>query len=154
MVPASLTASRSSLLHCPIKAPFLSTGSSAAIFHRQQRFPPTSAVRRLNRSISALSICASKWQGQELPSCPRTQPAVKRTSILRTATAKEWDQTTSRCVELSTIAFVFLLMPQVVKNHLSASRGNSEALAILSWVVRRAWASCVCAALRHQTHHE
>ena len=153
MVPASLIASRSSSVYCPIKEPFFSTGRSATIFHRQQHYPPTSAVRRFNRSISALSICASKWQGQELPSCPRTQPAVKRTSILRASRATGWDQTTTRCVEFSTIAFIFLLMPQVVKNHLSASSGNSEALAVLSWVVRRAWASCVCAAPRHQIYH-
>lgn len=138
MVPDSLKAARSTSVFCPIQAPLVSTGRSTALFDRRHRFRVGSARRAFNCSITALSIRAPKWQGQERPSCPTTQPALKRKSALRTATAKGWDQTTSRCVELSTIVFIFLLAPQVVKNHLSASNGNSEALAILSWVVRSA----------------
>lgn len=50
-------------------------------------------------------------------------------------TSKTWDRATSRCVEFSTIAFVFLLMPQVIKNYVSMTTGRAEALAVLSWVV-------------------
>ena len=149
MVPASLQAVRLTSVFCLIKAPLVSTGRSTAIFDRRQRSHVGLAGRTLKCSITALSIRAPKWQGQERPSCPTTQPAPKRKSILRTATASGWDQTTSRCVELSTIAFIFLLLPQVVKNHISASSGNSEALAVLSWVVSSARVSCVYAAGSH-----
>lgn len=135
MVPASLKAARSSSVFCPSHAPLVSTRRSTAILGRRQRFRVGSARRTLSCSTPALSIRAPKWQGQEWPSCPTTRPALKRKSVLRTATAKGWDQTTSRCVELSTIVFIFLLLPQVAKNFLSASSGNSEALAVLSWVV-------------------
>ena len=50
-------------------------------------------------------------------------------------TPQKWDKLTTRCVELSTIVFIFLLMPQVVKNYISMANHNSEALAVLSWVV-------------------
>ena len=83
---------------------------------------------------SSCKICAlkSRWQ--------RTLPFEKSSTAKRkitsaAVTAKSWDHTTSRCVELSTVAFIFLLLPQVIKNYLSMSSGNSEALAVLSWVV-------------------
>lgn len=132
MVPSSLPATQSSLVLGPINTGLTVPSRTAAILHRPRRSHGPIVIR------PDCSICAvkSRWQG---PACPRMQPVLKRTSMLRAVSAKTWDQTTSRCVELSTIAFIFLLLPQVVKNYLSASRGHSEALAVLSWVVSKAW---------------
>ena len=47
-----------------------------------------------------------------------------------------WDDTTKRLVEASTVAFVFLLLPQLWKNSQALAAGNAAALAGLSWVVR------------------
>lgn len=65
----------------------------------------------------------------------RCQVAKLHTLDMPSITTQKWDKITTRCVELSTVAFVFLLMPQVIKNYLSMARGNTEALAVLSWVV-------------------
>ena len=80
-------------------------------------------------------ICALKSRWQE------AAPQKKRASLRRKAIATavpshKWDRTTSRCVELSTVAFIVLLMPQVVKNYISMTTGHAEALMVLSWVVR------------------
>jgi len=62
-----------------------------------------------------------------------------------------WDRTTQRLVDLSTVAFIFLLLPQLVKNAQALAAGNPAALAGLSWVVRAGsghgeWAQpCQCA---------
>ncbi|KAL3144863.1 core protein [Trebouxia sp. C0009 RCD-2024] len=127
MVAGSLQATQSSLVFGRINTVLNSPSRTAAILHRRRR-SLGSAVTRPDCSICSLTC---QWQG---PAHPRMQPALKRKSLLRAVTPKGWDQTTSRCVELSTIAFIFLLLPQVVKNYLSASSGNSEALAVLSWV--------------------
>ena len=139
MVTNSLRATQSHLVFCQIKA-INPIGRTTTVLHRRRHLPLGSAIRGLNYSICALSeATASRWHG---PPCPGTQPALKRKILLRAVTANSWDQTTSSCVQLSTIAFIFLLMPQVIKNHLSASSGNSEALAVLSWVVSEAQTSC------------
>ena len=148
MVPGSLQATKSSVSLGPINTALakLSLPSrTASVLHRR-RPSPVSAAPRADRSIFALTC---RWQG---PACPKLQPALKRKSLLRAVTAKSWDQTTSRCVELSTIAFIFLLLPQVVKNYLSASSGHSEALAVLSWVVSQAPASPFIVALSNTCH--
>lgn len=144
MVPISLQATQSSLVFGPINTagqPNL-LSRTAAILHRRR--PQRGSPRpRPDCSICSLTC---QWQG---PARPRMQPALKRKSSLRAVTAKGWDQTTSRCVEFSTIAFIFLLLPQVVKNYLSASSGNSEALAVLSWVVSKAGTPLFTTATQH-----
>ena len=47
-----------------------------------------------------------------------------------------WDRTTSRLVDYSTLAFVLLLLPQLVKNAVALRAGNVELLAGLAWSVR------------------
>jgi hypothetical protein len=47
-----------------------------------------------------------------------------------------WDRSTARLVDASTIVFVFLLLPQILKNAKALAAGNAAALAGLSWVVR------------------
>lgn len=145
MVAGSLQATQSSLVFGRINTVLNSPSRTAAILHRRRR-SLGSAVTRPDCSICSLTC---QWQG---PAHPRMQPALKRKSLLRAVTPKGWDQTTSRCVELSTIAFIFLLLPQVVKNYLSASSGNSEALAVLSWVVSKAGTS-LSTEHTHVSHH-
>ena len=47
-----------------------------------------------------------------------------------------WDRTTSKLVDYSTLAFVLLLLPQLVKNAVALRAGNVELLAGLAWAVR------------------
>ena len=63
--------------------------------------------------------------------------AASATQLLGThsMTPQKWDKLTTRCVDLSTILFILQIMPQVVKNYISMANHNSEALAVLSWVV-------------------
>ena len=48
---------------------------------------------------------------------------------------KTWEQQTQRLVAVSTLPFLLLMMPQVVKNASNFMAGNARALAALSWVV-------------------
>ncbi len=82
-------------------------------------------------------ICALKSRWQEAAPQKKRAP-LRRKAIATAVPSHEWDRTTSRCVELSTVAFIVLLMPQVVKNYISMTTGHAEALAVLSWVVRYA----------------
>ena len=124
MVSSSLSIAQPLLLGSQLRTPcHLSVSTTAASRPPQPYIVPV--VLRSSCKICALS---SRWQ--------RTPPFEKTCKITSAAvTAKSWDHTTSRCVEISTVAFIFLLMPQVIKNYLSMSSGNSEALAVLSWVV-------------------
>lgn len=70
-------------------------------------------------------------------SCHRTRAVSSALTDSQAMTSHKWDRITSRCVELSTVVFVFLLMPQVIKNYVAMASNNSEALAVLSWVVRQ-----------------
>ena len=54
-----------------------------------------------------------------------------------------WDRTTSKLVDYSTLAFVLLLLPQLVKNAVALRAGNVELLAGLAWAVRLASCSRV-----------
>jgi hypothetical protein len=56
------------------------------------------------------------------------QEASQQTSIT-------WDTLTVTMTSLSTVPFLFLLVPQVYKNALQIMAGNSKALAIISWAV-------------------
>jgi hypothetical protein len=49
---------------------------------------------------------------------------------------EQWSRTTSKLVDLSAVAFVFLLLPQLVKNAQALAAGNGSSLVGLSWVVR------------------
>lgn len=127
MVLASLSAAPSFVVvkhQVPCR---LSPKTTAAL--QKQRTQAVSAVSR-----RSCKICALRSTGQGLPP-PKKRYNPTRKNAAIAVTAKTWDQTTSRCVEFSTVAFIFLLMPQVIKNYLSMSSGNSEALAVLSWVV-------------------
>eukprot|EP00191_Tetraselmis_sp_GSL018_P021046 CAMPEP_0177580606 /NCGR_PEP_ID=MMETSP0419_2-20121207/1657_1 /TAXON_ID=582737 /ORGANISM="Tetraselmis sp., Strain GSL018" /LENGTH=112 /DNA_ID=CAMNT_0019069499 /DNA_START=378 /DNA_END=711 /DNA_ORIENTATION=- len=44
----------------------------------------------------------------------------------------KWERTTRKLVDAATLPFVFLLIPQVVKNLNNLIQGNPQALAILS----------------------
>ena len=46
-----------------------------------------------------------------------------------------WEQQTQRLVAVSTLPFLLLMMPQVIKNASNFMAGNARALAALSWVV-------------------
>ncbi|GMH39481.1 hypothetical protein BSKO_07379 [Bryopsis sp. KO-2023] len=45
-----------------------------------------------------------------------------------------WEQVTQDLVQISTVPFVVLLMPQVVRNAINMASGNLTALSILSWM--------------------
>ena len=47
-----------------------------------------------------------------------------------------WDVITQRLVDVSTIAFVFLLLPQLLKNGRALAAGNAVALSGLAYEVR------------------
>lgn len=47
-----------------------------------------------------------------------------------------WGELTTRLVAVSTIPFLFLFLPQLLKNHANLAAGRPEALAGLSWLVR------------------
>ncbi len=47
----------------------------------------------------------------------------------------DWEHLTQRLVALSTVPFLLLMMPQVIKNASNFMAGNARALAALSWVV-------------------
>lgn len=47
---------------------------------------------------------------------------------------EQWDRITTRLVDYSTVAFTFLLLPQLVKNALALKAGNAASLAGLSWL--------------------
>lgn len=49
---------------------------------------------------------------------------------------KTWEQRTQQLVAVSTLPFLLLMMPQVIKNASNFMAGNARALAALSWVVR------------------
>ncbi len=51
----------------------------------------------------------------------------------------DWDKTSSRLVDSATVPFIFLLLPQLVKNAANMMGGNPAALAVLSWVVNFRW---------------
>ena len=86
---------------------------------------------------SSCNICALKSRWQEA-AAQKKRASLPCKAIATASTSHEWDRTTSRCVELSTVAFMVLLMPQVIKNYVSMTTGHAEALAVLSWVVRYA----------------
>ena len=50
------------------------------------------------------------------------------------AAAQRWDTLTQQLVALSTLPFIFLFLPQLLKNHANLTAGNAEALAVLSWM--------------------
>lgn len=135
--------------------------SSSDCLHRvQQRFLPQLPYAHLVCQKSALASSRAKIsnrtvttsaRGASANSQPRFAASVNIKSITKrhdacrcqaaqlmdthSMTPQKWDKLTTRCVELSTIVFIFLLMPQVVKNYISMANHNSEALAVLSWVV-------------------
>lgn len=47
---------------------------------------------------------------------------------------ERWGAFTDRLVSFSTIPFLFLLLPQLLKNHANLAAGNTAALAVLSWL--------------------
>lgn len=47
-----------------------------------------------------------------------------------------WGELTTRLVAVSTIPFLFLFLPQLLKNHANLAAGRPDALAGLSWLVR------------------
>jgi hypothetical protein len=47
----------------------------------------------------------------------------------------EWGALTQRFVAFSSIPFLFLFLPQLIKNQANLSAGNTAALAVLSWLV-------------------
>lgn len=47
-----------------------------------------------------------------------------------------WDAITTSLVDYSTVAFTFLLLPQLMKNALALKAGNAASLAGLSWLAR------------------
>lgn len=49
---------------------------------------------------------------------------------------ERWDNLTSSLVGASTLPFVLLLLPQMARNAINMTAGNSSALSILSWMVR------------------
>lgn len=82
------------------------------------------------------AAASTKIKSQDKPRAAcRCQAANSQMLEMQSMSSQRWDVITARCVELSTVAFVFLLMPQVVKNYISMAKGNNEALAVLSWVV-------------------
>lgn len=50
---------------------------------------------------------------------------------------KLWDTVTQRLVDVSAVAFIFLLLPQLIKNAKLIAAGNGAALSGLAWEVRR-----------------
>lgn len=68
------------------------------------------------------------------------------------ATVQSWDLTTLRLVELSTIAFILLLLPQLWKNAAALAASNAEALSGLAWEVCQLRAICaghrICACVK------
>lgn len=86
---------------------------------------------------TSCKICALKSSWQEA-AVQKKRASLRCKALATASTSHEWDQTTSRCVEISTVAFIVLLMPQVIKNYISMTTGHAEALAVLSWVVRYA----------------
>ena len=60
-----------------------------------------------------------------------------------------WDKETLRLVELSTVAFIFLLLPQLWKNAEALASGNAAALAGLAWEVCPAFLPAGHCALCH-----
>lgn len=98
------------------------------------QLPVALASRALHCAKSAASVKIKS--AKESRACRCHVAAKPQMLDLSTMSPPRWDKITTRCVELSTIAFIFLLMPQVVKNYISMANNNNEALAVLSWVVR------------------
>lgn len=46
-----------------------------------------------------------------------------------------WGELTDWLVGASTLPFIFLFLPQLLKNAANLSGGNAAALAVLSWLV-------------------
>jgi hypothetical protein len=59
-------------------------------------------------------------------------------------TVRWWDSVTQRLVDTSTIAFVFLLLPQLIKNGQALAAGNAAVLAGLAWEVRACFQQLDC----------
>ncbi|KAI3431574.1 hypothetical protein D9Q98_004624 [Chlorella vulgaris] len=61
--------------------------------------------------------------------------AIKPTAASPHASAaQQWGSLTDRMVSISTIPFLFLFLPQLLKNHANQAAGNTAALAVLSWL--------------------
>lgn len=77
----------------------------------------------------------------------------------RSAGARGWGEMTDWLVGASTLPFIFLFLPQLLKNAANLSAGNSAALAVLSWLVRLGQGQCyargvdVCCRLTVQPRH-
>ncbi len=132
MVSASLIVAPASCFARPLQGPLKSPSRTGAT-SRIQRRPFTS--RDLSKHICKICALSSRWQ-EATPQKKRA--ASRRNPTSHAVTAQSWDRATSRCVEISTVAFLFLVMPQVIKNHISMTSGHAEALAVLSWVVSTA----------------
>eukprot|EP00240_Pyramimonas_obovata_P003890 CAMPEP_0118946348 /NCGR_PEP_ID=MMETSP1169-20130426/44062_1 /TAXON_ID=36882 /ORGANISM="Pyramimonas obovata, Strain CCMP722" /LENGTH=372 /DNA_ID=CAMNT_0006892295 /DNA_START=227 /DNA_END=1341 /DNA_ORIENTATION=- len=73
-------------------------------------------------------------EGSQKPGTRRRASVVRRSSESDAVKqAPTWDRITETMTSLSTVPFLFLLMPQVYKNTLQLMAGNSAALAIISW---------------------
>jgi hypothetical protein len=93
-----------------------------------------SADRRLSIAKAALS------QALEAVDCRKPVPFFDfPASLLRTVEVLpnpvQWSAITETLVSLSTVAFLFLLVPQLVKNTIGMAAGNLQDMAILSWRV-------------------
>ena len=91
--------------------------------------------------LNQVLIASSKCQafGRVYPTRQHTVCALTRArTIVQAAqnTVQWWDGVTQRLVDVSTIAFVFLLLPQLIKNQRLLTAGNAAALGGLAWEVR------------------
>lgn len=48
---------------------------------------------------------------------------------------KRWEDFTVGCVKVSTLPFMLLLLPQIIRNGANMAAGRLSALIILSWTV-------------------
>lgn len=86
-------------------------------------------------SVHSGTKCTSRWHSKQQQRRATITCAAQTSSEAAGFSFKDWDAITAKLVALSTVPFIFLLMPQIIKNAVNMLGGNTQALSILSWVV-------------------
>eukprot|EP00892_Ulva_mutabilis_P003326 jgi/Ulvmu1/1365/UM011_0093.1 len=94
---------------------------------RASFYAPARSLRKPRNGLTTAEIA-------HLPGNGATHPTNGATIKARATAYERWDRITTSLVDYSTVAFTFLLLPQLFKNALALKAGNAASLAGLSWL--------------------
>lgn len=121
-----------------VRSPPVMTAAQVQVSSSQPRRQQTRCSLSA-RPFAPIIPCQKRTAAQRLHPCRDTAIPAPDALPAGPPPAKpgaNWDRTTGWLVDAATVPFIFLLVPQVMKNAANLSAGNAGALAALSWVVR------------------